>query len=99
MAALFKENGLCTRNGVCQPPGSERSHVHVIASVDDERREFKISKLWAEIEIGCGLADCFAHSRLESEIAHAAHVCVAFLRGIKDHAEMIAQPGARGGFC
>ncbi len=45
------------------------------------------------------LATASPTGRLKSEVAHAAHVGVAFLRGVKDHAEVIAQAGAGSGFC
>ena len=98
MTALLKEDGLCSGDGVCQPPGRKRGDVHVVASVDHQRRKFETGKLGREIKIGGGLGNGFANGRFVSEVAHVAHVGVAFLRGIKDHAEMIAQAGAGSSF-
>ena len=60
--------------------------------------KFEAGEFGREIKIGGGLGNSFADGRLKAEIAHAAHVGVAFLRGVKDHAEMIAQAGAGRGF-
>jgi hypothetical protein len=98
MSALLKEDNLRAGDGVRQPPGRERGDVHVIASVDHQRRKFEAGEIGSEIQIGGGLGNGFGDGRLISEVAHVAHVGVAFLRGVKDHAEMVAQVGPRCGF-
>jgi hypothetical protein len=45
MAALLKEDELCSGDGMRQSPGCERSHVHVIAAVDHQRGKLKSAKL------------------------------------------------------
>ena len=98
MAALLKEYGLCSGDGMRQTPGRARSDVHIVTAVDHERGKFKAGEFRREVEIG----GCFLHGvadgRLKSKIAHVAHIGVAFFRRVKDHAEMVAQAGAGRGF-
>src|SRR5258708_13333794 len=98
VAALLKEDELGAGDSVGQSPGGKWSDVHVIAAGDYKLGKFKAGKFGCEVKIGGGLGNGFSYGRVVAEVTHMAYVGVALLRGVKDHAEMIAQAGAGRGF-